>query len=77
MPTKKAEEARCGLDKLALPASNIESINLMRVAEVITTGEMPPASEKRPTAASIKFVADSIAVALSKSKAHARSHCGD
>lgn len=58
------------LDTLALPATKIESDKTwMRVAEVITTGEMPPVTEKRPPAASVKFVANSIAVALSKSQA--------
>lgn len=63
-------EGEIRLDTLAPPASKVDSDKTwMRVAEVITTGEMPPASEKRPAADSVKFVADSIAVALAKSKA--------
>jgi len=66
----KKAEGEVRLDTLATPASKIESDQIwMRVVEVITTGDMPPASEKRPPADSIKHVADSIAVALAKSPA--------
>ncbi len=63
-------ESELRLDKIALPAANVETDKTwFRIAEVITSGEMPPPEEKRPEAASVKFVADSIATALTKSKA--------
>lgn len=75
--SEKKVEGEIRLDTLAPPASKIESDETwMRVAEVITTGEMPPKSEQHPAAPSIKFVADSIAVALAKSNAPALSRCG-
>jgi hypothetical protein len=58
------------LDKLALPASSVEAdSHWMRIAEVVSNGEMPPPEEKRPEPAAAKFVVDSIATALAKSKA--------
>jgi hypothetical protein len=63
-------EGELYLDKLAPPATHVETDKTwMRIAEVITTGEMPPVEEKRPEAASVKFVANAIATGLAKSKA--------
>ena len=58
------------LDKLAPPASNVESDkNWMLVAEALSSGQMPPPEEKRPDPAAVKFVTNSIAKALAKSNA--------
>lgn len=76
--SEKKIEGEIRLDNLAIPASNIDADKTWtRVAEVITSGEMPPAEAKRPDPAAIKFVADSIATALAKSKAPRPLACGE